>query len=66
MHSVAVEFDFVQPFRPFRRLVDQFGELRFYPIGEHHRFGAPDYRERSCHVLDTIAAFIDPAGQVNR
>jgi hypothetical protein len=31
MHPVAVVFEFVQPFRPVRRLVDQFGELRFDP-----------------------------------
>jgi hypothetical protein len=28
-HAVAVEFDFVQPLRPFGRLADQSGELRF-------------------------------------
>ena len=29
MHPVAVEFDFMEPVRPVRRLVDQSGELRF-------------------------------------
>jgi hypothetical protein len=51
---LAVEFDFVQPLRPFGRVVDQFGELRFDPAGERRRFGAPTSGERSCHVLDTI------------
>jgi hypothetical protein len=41
MHPVTVEFDFVQPLRPFRRLVDQFGELRFDPTGERGCLGAP-------------------------
>jgi len=54
MHPVAVEFDFVKPLRPFRRLVDEFGELRFDPAGERRRFGAPASGERSCHILDTI------------
>ena len=34
MHPVPVEFDFVQPLRPFRRLVDEFVKLRFYPTGQ--------------------------------
>ena len=57
MHPIAVEFDFVEPLRPFRRLVDEFGELRFDPTGERRRFGAPtsgeaqhlDDRTRRCH-----------------
>jgi nucleotidyltransferase/DNA polymerase involved in DNA repair len=49
----------VEPLRPFRRLVDQLGELRFDPAGERRRFGAPPSRERSCHVLDTITASAD-------
>src|SRR6516162_4314737 len=33
MHPVAVVFEFVQPLRPVgRRLVDQLGALRFYPL----------------------------------
>jgi hypothetical protein len=50
MHPVAVEFDFVQPLRPFGRLVDQSGELRFDPGGERSRFGAPPSGGRSCHA----------------
>jgi hypothetical protein len=33
MHPIAVEFDFMEPNRPFRRLVDELGELRFDPTG---------------------------------
>jgi hypothetical protein len=51
VHPVPVVFDFVQPFRPIRRLIDEFGELRFDPIRQHRRFGAPPSVERSCHVL---------------
>ncbi len=32
MNAVAVEFDFVQPLRPVRRRVDEFGELRPDPL----------------------------------
>jgi hypothetical protein len=32
MHPIPVELDLVQPLRPFRRRVDQFGELRFDPV----------------------------------
>ena len=51
MHPIAVEFDFVQPFRSVRRLVDEFGELRFDPTGERRRLGAPPSAERSRHVF---------------
>jgi hypothetical protein len=50
MHPVAVEFDFVQPVRSFRRLVDEFGELRFHPTGERQRFRERPSRERSDHI----------------
>jgi len=30
----------MQPLRPFLRLVDQFAELRFYPIRQRRRLGA--------------------------
>jgi hypothetical protein len=40
VHPVAVEFEFVQPLRSVRRLVDELGELRFDPAGECRRFGA--------------------------
>src|SRR6201984_1648472 len=33
LHPMAVEFDFMEPNRPFRRLVDELGELRFDPTG---------------------------------
>jgi len=46
VHPVAVEFEFMQPLRPFRRLVDQFGELRFDPTRERRFLGAPA-RKRS-------------------
>jgi hypothetical protein len=46
MHPVAVEFDFMQPFRPFWWLVDQSGELRFDPVRERRRLGASPSRER--------------------
>jgi hypothetical protein len=32
MHAVTVEFDLVQPFRSFRRRVDEFGQLRPHPL----------------------------------
>ena len=51
MHPVAVEFEFVQPLRPVRWLVDQFGELRFHPGGQRRRLGAPSSGERSRHVF---------------
>jgi hypothetical protein len=58
MHSVTVEFDFVQPLRPIGRLVDQLGELRFDPTGERRRLGAPPSAERSRHVFrhDSLAS----------
>jgi hypothetical protein len=34
MHAVTVELDFVQPFRPVRRFVDELGELRSDPLGQ--------------------------------
>ena len=37
MHPVAVELELVQPFRSVRRLVDQFGELRFDPGANRDR-----------------------------
>jgi len=51
MHPVAVEFEFVQPFRSVRRLVDKLGELRFDPGRQRHRFGAAPSAERSRHVF---------------
>ena len=48
MHPVAVEFDLVQPIRPVRRVVDQFGELRFHPIRQRRRFGAPSRERFAC------------------
>ena len=33
-----------------RRLVDEFGQLRFDPTGERRRFGASASGERSCHA----------------
>jgi hypothetical protein len=51
MHPVTVEFELVQPFRSVRRLVDQFGELRFDPTGERRRFGVPASGERSGPVF---------------
>jgi hypothetical protein len=54
MHPVPVEFYFVEPIRPVRRLVDQFGELWFDPTGERRRFGAPPSHERSSHVFSAI------------
>ena len=33
MHPVPVELDLVQPLRPFRRGVDQFGECGFIQLG---------------------------------
>jgi hypothetical protein len=61
MHPVSVEFEFVQPLRPFRRLVDQFGELRFDPGRQRRRFGAPASDERSRYVFwhDAPASAID-------
>ena len=50
MHAVAVEFDFVQPLRAIRRLVDHLGELRFDPPGERRRLGASPSGERSIHA----------------
>jgi hypothetical protein len=50
MHPIPVEFDFMQPFRPFWRLLDQFRELRSYPIRERHRLGAWPSRGRLRHV----------------
>jgi hypothetical protein len=50
MHPVPVELDFVQPCGPFRRLVDQFGELRFDPVRRRSRRGASATRERTRHV----------------
>jgi hypothetical protein len=40
MHPVAVEFDFMQPVRSLRRVIDQLGELRFHPGQERRRFRA--------------------------
>src|SRR5215831_15917546 len=51
MHPVTVEFDFVQPIRPIRRLVDQLGELRFDPTRKRCRLGATPSSKRSRHVL---------------
>jgi hypothetical protein len=51
MHPVAVEFDFVEPLRPIRRLVDESGELRFDPAGERHQLGAPPSTKRPRHVF---------------
>jgi hypothetical protein len=51
MHPIAVEFDFVQPAQPFRRPVDEFGELWFDPARERRRLGAPVSGERPCHVV---------------
>jgi hypothetical protein len=51
MHPVAVEFDFVEPSRPFRWVVDQLDELRFDPIRQRRRFGSRPSCERSWHVL---------------
>ena len=42
MHPVAVEFDFVEPVWPVRRLVHQPGELRFDPAGERRCMRLPD------------------------
>jgi len=65
MHPVAVEFDFMQPLRPLRRLVDQFGELRFDPAGERRRLGATPSAERSRHVFRHGAlATVDRSGPV--
>jgi hypothetical protein len=50
VHPVATEFDFMEPFRPFRRLVDQSGELRFNPNRQRRRLGASPFRERSRHA----------------
>jgi hypothetical protein len=50
MHPVPVELDLVQPLRPFRRRIDQFGELRLDPIRQRQRLGAPPSRKRSRHV----------------
>ena len=51
MHPIAIEFELVQPFRSVRRLVDQFGELRFDPTGERRHLGATPSAERSRHVF---------------
>jgi hypothetical protein len=61
MHPVAVEFDLMEPLRAFRRLVDQFGELRFDPGRQRRRVGAPASGERSRHVFrhDTPLPAID-------
>jgi len=40
MHAVTVELDFVQPFRPVRRFVDELGELRPYPLRQTGRVSA--------------------------
>jgi hypothetical protein len=47
MHAVAIELDFMEPFRPVRRLVDQLGELRLHPGGQRHRLPAPPFIKRS-------------------
>jgi hypothetical protein len=49
MHPVAVEFEFMEPFRPFRRLVDQSGELRFDPTRQRRRFSVLPSLKRSRH-----------------
>ena len=47
MHAVAVELDFVQPVRAFRRRVDELGELRRDPLRQGGRGAAPSrYRPR--------------------
>ena len=38
MHTVAVEFDFVQPAVAFRRRVDQLRQLRRDPLWQRRRF----------------------------
>jgi hypothetical protein len=40
MHAIAVELDFVQPLRTFRRLVDKLGELWLDPLRQSGRSGA--------------------------
>jgi hypothetical protein len=39
MHPLAIEFDFVQSFRPVGRLVDHFNESRFDADRQRRRVG---------------------------
>ena len=50
MHAVAVEFDFMEPGRSFRRLVDELGELRQYPLRQRTWVGAPRALYSLCHA----------------
>jgi hypothetical protein len=50
MDAVAVELDFVQPFRPVRRLVDELGELWLDPLRQTGRSGARLARYRPRHA----------------
>ena len=49
--ALPVARHFEQPFRPFRWLVDQFGELRLNPTGKRRCLGASRSRERSRHIF---------------
>jgi hypothetical protein len=46
MHAVAVELDFVEPRRAFRRRVDELSELRPDPFRQTGNFGARPARYR--------------------
>src|SRR5215472_6444221 len=55
MHTVAVEFDFVQPLGTFRRLLHKLGELGLYP-GRHRSWLAlAPSRERELHIVRRFA-----------
>jgi len=44
MHTVAVEFDFVDPAVAVRRRIDQLGKLRPYQLRQRSRIGAQPAR----------------------
>jgi hypothetical protein len=52
MHPVPVGLDLMQPFCPFRRLVNQLHQLRFDPSGQPTRFAvrlfSPRFHHASC------------------
>ena len=50
MHAVAVKFDFMQPVRSVRRLVDELGELWLDPLRQTRRSGAGLTRYRPRHA----------------